>query len=32
MEIVERVKINNYIEKLEVRNGFVVVLTSDEDS
>lgn len=31
MSIVERIKTSTYIEKLEVRNGFLSILTSDED-
>ena len=30
MSIIDTVEINNYIEKLEVRNGYLVVLTADE--
>ena len=32
MTIVETIKINYYIEKVETKNGFIIVLTSDEDS
>lgn len=32
MAIVESVKINFYIEKMESVNGFIALLTSDEDS
>jgi predicted PolB exonuclease-like 3'-5' exonuclease len=31
MEISESVKINNYVEKIEAKNNYVIILTSDED-